>query len=37
MDMPERLERLDAENLDAAVLYPTIGILWEAELHRRRS
>jgi len=32
MDMKERLERLDAENLDAAVLYPTIGILWEAEL-----
>jgi predicted TIM-barrel fold metal-dependent hydrolase len=32
MDMAERLERLDAENLAAAVLYPTIGILWEAEL-----
>ncbi|HTO71526.1 MAG TPA: amidohydrolase family protein [Myxococcota bacterium] len=32
MDMKQRLERLDAENLDAAVLYPTIGILWEAEL-----
>ena len=32
MDMKERLERLDAENLAAAVLYPTIGILWEAEL-----
>ncbi len=32
MDMKERLERLDAENLEAAVLYPTIGILWEAEL-----
>jgi len=32
MDMKERLERLNAENLEAAVLYPTIGILWEAEL-----
>jgi predicted TIM-barrel fold metal-dependent hydrolase len=32
MDAAERLERLDAENLDAALLYPTIGILWEAEL-----
>jgi len=32
MDMKERLARLDAENLEAAVLYPTIGILWEAEL-----
>jgi predicted TIM-barrel fold metal-dependent hydrolase len=32
MDARERLERLDAENLEAAVLYPTIGILWEAEL-----
>jgi predicted TIM-barrel fold metal-dependent hydrolase len=32
MDARERLELLDAENLEAAVLYPTLGILWEAEL-----
>ena len=32
MDAAERLALLDAENLDAAVLYPTLGILWEAEL-----
>ena len=32
MDARERLRRLDAENLDAAVLYPTLGLLWEAEL-----
>ena len=31
-DAAERLKMLDAENLDAAILYPTIGILWEAEL-----
>ena len=28
----ERLEVLDAENIDAVVLYTTIGLLWEAEL-----
>ena len=28
----ERLKLLDAEGLEAAVLYPTLGILWEAEL-----
>ncbi|MBO0730114.1 MAG: amidohydrolase family protein, partial [Acidimicrobiaceae bacterium] len=32
MDPYERLEVLDAEGLDAAVLYTTIGLLWEAEL-----
>ena len=32
MDAAERLELLDAENLEAAVLYPTLSILWEAEL-----
>ena len=32
MDAGERLALLDAEGLDAAVLYPTLGILWEAEL-----
>lgn len=31
-DAVERLALLDAEGLDAAVLYPTLGILWEAEL-----
>jgi predicted TIM-barrel fold metal-dependent hydrolase len=28
----ERLKRLDQEGLAAALLYPTIGILWEAEV-----
>ena len=32
MDPGERLEVLDAEGIDAAVLYTTIGLLWEAEL-----
>ena len=32
MDAKERIELLAAENLQSAVLYPTIGILWEAEL-----
>jgi predicted TIM-barrel fold metal-dependent hydrolase len=32
MDPGERLKVLDAENIDAAVLYTTIGLLWEAEL-----
>ena len=31
-DPAERLRLLDAEGLDAAVLYPTLGLLWEAEL-----
>ncbi len=31
MDADERLKLLDAEGLEAAVLYPTLGILWEAE------
>ncbi|HYM31772.1 MAG TPA: amidohydrolase family protein [Candidatus Cybelea sp.] len=31
-DMEQRIKLLDAEGLDAAVLYPTLGILWEAEL-----
>ena len=30
-DATERLERLDRENLDLAILYPTLGVLWEAE------
>ena len=32
MDPNERLELLDAEGIDAAVLYTTVGLLWEAEL-----
>src|SRR5258705_9453104 len=31
-DAGERLKLLDAEGLEAAVLYPTLGILWESEL-----
>ncbi|MGK0224804.1 MAG: putative TIM-barrel fold metal-dependent hydrolase [Limisphaerales bacterium] len=31
-DAKQRLELLDAENLDATLLYPTIGLLWEVEL-----
>jgi predicted TIM-barrel fold metal-dependent hydrolase len=30
-DAKERLERLDREHLDLAILYPTLGVLWEAE------
>jgi predicted TIM-barrel fold metal-dependent hydrolase len=32
MDPNERLKLLDAEGIDAVVLYTTIGLLWEAEL-----
>ncbi|MCS5681080.1 MAG: amidohydrolase family protein [Actinomycetota bacterium] len=32
MDPGQRLEVLDAENLDAAIIYTTVGLLWEAEL-----
>ena len=32
MDPDERLKVLDAEGLEAVVLYTTIGLLWEAEL-----
>jgi uncharacterized protein len=32
MDPLERLTVLDAEGIDAVVLYTTIGLLWEAEL-----
>ena len=32
MDPHERLKVLDAEGLDAVVLYTTVGLLWEAEL-----
>ncbi len=30
-DAKERLERLDRENLAIGILYPTLGVLWEAE------
>ena len=32
MDPNQRLDVLDAENLDAAILYTTVGLLWEAEV-----
>jgi uncharacterized protein len=32
MDPKERLELLDAEGIEAVVLYTTVGLLWEAEL-----
>jgi uncharacterized protein len=32
MDMKERLKLLDEERMAKAILYPTIGLLWEAEL-----
>jgi predicted TIM-barrel fold metal-dependent hydrolase len=32
MDARERVELLDREGLDKAVLYPTLGILWESEV-----
>ena len=31
-DATERLSLLDQENLDASLLYPTLGLLWETEL-----
>jgi predicted TIM-barrel fold metal-dependent hydrolase len=31
LDARERIERLAQEGLDAAFLYPTLGVLWEAE------
>jgi predicted TIM-barrel fold metal-dependent hydrolase len=32
MDMKERVQLLDREGMATAVLYPTLGLLWEAEL-----
>ena len=32
MDPRERIELLDAENIDIAILYTTVGLLWEAEI-----
>jgi len=31
MDAKERLERLDIENIDRVIIYPTLGVLWVAE------
>ena len=32
MDPKQRLEVLDAENMDASIIYTTVGLLWEAEV-----
>ncbi|MFM7534448.1 MAG: amidohydrolase family protein [Acidimicrobiales bacterium] len=32
MDPRERIELLDAEHIDLAILYTTVGLLWEAEV-----
>ena len=32
MDPSERINVLDAENIDIAILYTTVGLLWEAEV-----
>jgi uncharacterized protein len=32
MDMKQRRELLDKDGIDKAILYPTIGLLWEAEI-----
>ena len=32
MDVKERLQLLDREGIEQAILYPTLGILWEAEV-----
>ncbi len=32
MDAKQRLRLLDQEGIDKAILYPTIGLLWEAEV-----
>ena len=32
MDPQERLDVLDAEHIDIAILYTTVGLLWEAEV-----
>jgi uncharacterized protein len=31
MDMKERLQRLDLEGLDAAIIYPSLSLSWETE------
>src|SRR3954462_5248718 len=32
MDPKERIDVLDAEHIDTAILYTTVGLLWEAEI-----
>ncbi|MEN9505606.1 MAG: BarH protein [Actinomycetota bacterium] len=32
MDPAERIQVLDAEHIDSAILYTTVGLLWEAEV-----
>ena len=32
MNAKERVERIDGEGLAKAILYPTIGLLWESEV-----
>ena len=32
MDADERVSLLDQENLEGSILYPTIGLMWEAEV-----
>jgi predicted TIM-barrel fold metal-dependent hydrolase len=32
MDPGERLRRLDLENIERAIIYPTLGVLWVAEV-----
>ena len=34
-DAKQRIELLDAENLEKTVLYPTLGLLWECEVDDR--
>ena len=33
IDPDARVRELDAEGIDAAILYPTIGIIWEGDCH----
>ena len=33
-DPHERIKQIDADGIDAAVLYPTLGLLWEGEVQR---
>jgi predicted TIM-barrel fold metal-dependent hydrolase len=36
MDPRERIVRLDLENIERAILYPTLGVLWVAEVEDER-
>lgn len=36
MDAKERLERLDRENIERTILYPTLGVLWPSEVEDER-